>query len=59
MVGPLVVMVRIGIAEGAGAYLLGALFAFAGGFAPLVAWPAVSLVAGVFGLGLLAGAMLG
>ncbi len=57
-VGPLVVMVRVGVAQGAAAYLLGAVFAFAGGFAPMRAWPAISHAAGVFGLGLLAGALL-
>jgi hypothetical protein len=57
-IGPLVVMARVGIAEGAGAYLLGAAFAFAGGFAPQRTWPMVSPAAGVFGLGLLVGALL-
>ena len=56
--GPLVVMARIGVGEGAAAYGLGALFAFAGGFAPARWWPMISPAAGVFGLGLLAGALL-
>ncbi|MGG5809821.1 hypothetical protein [Falsiroseomonas sp. CW058] len=58
VVGPLVVMARVGIAEGAGAYLIGIVFAFAGGFAPERWWPMISPAAGVFGIGLLAGAML-
>ena len=57
-IGPLVVMVRVGVAEGAGAYLLGAVFAFAGGFTPERWWGMTSMAAGVFGLGLLAGALL-
>lgn len=57
-VGPLVVMLRIGVAQGAGAYLIGILFAFAGGFAPERWWPMVSPAAGVFGIGLLLGALL-
>ena len=56
--GPIVVMARVGIAQGAGAYLLGAAFAFAGGFAPSRLWPLVSPAAGVFGIGLLLGALL-
>lgn len=56
--GPLVVMWRVGLAQGAGAYLLGAVFAFAGGFAPMRWWPMISPAAGVFGFGLLLGAML-
>lgn len=59
VIGPLVVMVRVGIAEGAAAYLIGMVFAFAGGFAPRRYWPLVSVSAGLFGLGLLIGAMLG
>jgi hypothetical protein len=57
-IGPMVVMARIDIALGAAAYLLGAVFAFAGGFAPMRWWPMVSPAAGVFGLGLLIGALL-
>ena len=57
-IGPLVMMARIGIGQGAAAYGLGALFAFAGGFAPARWWPMVSPAAGVFGLGLLGGALL-
>ncbi len=56
--GPLVVMARIDVAQGAGAYLLGAVFAFGGAFFPVRWWPMVSPAAGVFGLGLLIGALL-
>lgn len=56
--GPLVVMARVGIGQGAGAYALGAVFAFAGGFVPPRWWPMISPAAGVFGLGLLGGALL-
>jgi hypothetical protein len=56
--GPLVVMARVGLAEGAAAYLLGAVFAFLAGFAPARWWPMISPAAGVFGMGLLMGAML-
>ena len=59
LVGPLVVMARVGAAEGAGAYLAGMVFAFLGGFAPERWWSLVSAAAGVFGLGMLIGAMLG
>lgn len=58
VVGPAVVMARIGIAQGAGAYLLGIGFAFLGGFAPARLWPMISLAAGVFGIGMLIGALL-
>jgi hypothetical protein len=58
VIGPLVVMARVGIAEGAGAYLIGMVFAFLGGLTPRQHWPLVSVGAGVFGLGLLLGAML-
>jgi hypothetical protein len=57
-IGPLVVMARVDVAQGAGAYLLGAVFAFAGGFTPERWWGMTSMAAGVFGLGLLAGALL-
>ncbi len=57
-IGPLVIMARIDVAQGAGAYLLGAAFAFAGGFTPERWWGMTSMAAGVFGLGLLAGALL-
>ncbi|MGX9966862.1 hypothetical protein ACVFYP_26300 [Roseomonas sp. F4] len=57
-IGPLVVMARIDVAQGAGAYLLGAAFAFAGGFTPERWWGMTSMAAGVFGLGLLGGALL-
>jgi hypothetical protein len=56
--GPLVVMARIGISQGAAAYVIGAAFAFGGGFAPVRWWPMVSPAAGVFGLGLLIGALM-
>jgi hypothetical protein len=58
VVGPLVVMVRVGLAEGAAAYLIGAVFAFVGGFVPERSWSMVSPAAGVFGVGLLIGALL-
>lgn len=58
VIGPIVVMFRIGIAHGAGAYLLGIAFAFLGGFAPARLWPMISPAAGVFGIGMLLGAML-
>ncbi len=58
VIGPMLVMVRVGVAEGAAAYLLGAAFAFVGGFAPERSWSMVSPAAGVFGLGLLVGALL-
>ena len=38
--------------------ILGAVFAFAGGFVPPRWWPMISPAAGVFGLGLLGGALL-
>lgn len=57
-IGPLVVMVRVGLAEGAAAYLIGIVFAFVGGFLPDRLWQMASLAAGVFGIGLLIGAML-
>jgi hypothetical protein len=57
-VGPLVMMARIGVGQGAGAYAAGAGFAFAGAFTPPRLWPMISPAAGVFGLGLLAGALL-
>jgi len=56
--GPLVMMARVDIAQGAGAYLLGACFAFLGGFTPERWWATTSFAAGVFGLGLLVGALL-
>lgn len=56
--GPVVVMARIGLAQGAGAYLLGAAFAFLGGFTPVRLWPLISPAAGIFGIGLLLGAVL-
>jgi hypothetical protein len=58
VVGPLGVMARVGLAEGAAAYLVGAVFAFAGGFTPERSWSMVSLAAGVFGIGMLVGAMV-
>ncbi|NKC34475.1 hypothetical protein [Falsiroseomonas selenitidurans] len=58
VVGPMVVMARVDVAQGAGAYLLGAAFAFAGGFTPERWWGMTSVAAGVFGLGLLGGALL-
>jgi hypothetical protein len=58
VVGPLVVMARVGLAQGAAAYLTGAVFAFAGGFTPERSWATVSFTAGVFGIGLLVGALL-
>ncbi|MGG5887690.1 hypothetical protein ACLF3G_11180 [Falsiroseomonas sp. HC035] len=57
--GPMVMMARVDVAQGAGAYLLGAAFAFAGGFTPERWWGMTSTAAGVFGLGLLAGALIG
>lgn len=56
--GPLVVMARISAGQGAAAYLAGAVFAFAGAFTPPRLWPMISPAAGVFGLGLLIGALL-
>ncbi|NGM22872.1 hypothetical protein G3576_22860 [Roseomonas stagni] len=56
-IGPLVVMARIGVGQGAGAYAAGAAFAFAGAFTPHRLWPMISPAAGVFGLGLLVGAL--
>jgi hypothetical protein len=58
IIGPLVVMARVGIAEGAACYLIGIVFAFVGGFAPERWWMMMSMAAGVFGLGMLTGAML-
>jgi hypothetical protein len=58
VVGPLVVMARVGVAQGAGAYLIGVAFAFLGGFAPARWWAMISPAAGVFGIGLLVGAAL-
>jgi hypothetical protein len=58
VVGPLVVMVRVGIAQGAAAYLTGVVFALVGGFIPPRFLPMVSPAAGVFGLGLLIGAAI-
>ena len=58
LIGPLAVMARVGIAEGAGAYLIGIVFAFVGGLAPARWWSTISPAAGVFGLGLLIGAVL-
>jgi hypothetical protein len=58
VIGPMAVMARVGVAEGAAAYLLGAVFAFAGGFVPERSWSMVSPAAGVFGIGLLVGAVL-
>jgi len=56
--GPVVVMARIGLAEGAAAYLVGIVFSFAIGFVHSSLWPLISLAAGVFGFGLLAGSLV-
>jgi uncharacterized membrane protein YdcZ (DUF606 family) len=56
--GPLVVMARVGLAQGAAAYLTGVLFALVGGFLPPRLLTTVSPAAGVFGLGLLIGALI-
>lgn len=56
--GPIVVMTRVGLAEGAMAYGLGAVFALLAGLTPWRFWPMISPAAGVFGFGLLIGAVL-
>jgi len=57
-IGPLVMMARIDVGQGAAAYGLGALFAFVGGFVPPRWWSMISPAAGIFGLGLLGGVLL-